>query len=174
MTKKDFFILIIKLFGLYSCVISLFSVLPGSISFAIADFGLISLLWIILTLVVVIGLLVLLIFKADKLVNLLKLDSGFEEDRIELGNLNSMEIVKVATFILGGIIFIRNIPVFLSQTLMVFKRDITGMVITSDQYFHWIVAGINLLIGFLLVRNYDWVAKVLAVKEKKTNSLTSQ
>jgi len=83
MTKKDFFILIIKIFGLFSVVSSLFSILPSNISFALMDFGFFSLIWIAVVLVVIIGLFVLLIFKAEKVVKLLKLDKGFDEDRID-------------------------------------------------------------------------------------------
>jgi len=116
MTKRDFFILIIKLFGLMTIVTSLFSVLPSNISLILMDIDAFSLIWIAATVIILIGLFVLLVFKADKVVGLLKLDKGFDEEKIELGSLNSTDIIKIGTFIIGGLLIIDSIPAFLSHT----------------------------------------------------------
>ena len=49
MTKRDFFILIIKIFGLYSIITSLFSVLPNNISFVIQNIEIIGIIWLLAT-----------------------------------------------------------------------------------------------------------------------------
>jgi len=161
MTKRDFFILVIKLFGLMSIVTSLFSVLPSNISFALMDIDAFSLTWIIVAVLIVLGLFVLLVFKSDKVVGLLKLDKGFDEDRIEFGNLNSADIVKIGTFIIGGLLIIDNIPAFLSHTLFAFKGSVVGQVYSTQDKFYWAVSGLNLVIGYLLITNYDFVARLL-------------
>lgn len=66
--------------------------------------------WAIAVFVVTIGLFWLLTFKADKLVDFLKLEKGFIDDRIELGNLNANNIVKTGTFIIGGLLLIKVFP----------------------------------------------------------------
>src|SRR5690349_13450048 len=116
MTKKDLFVLLIKLFGLYSAVISLFSVLPNNIMFAFNSVDLISIVWVTVSIAVVLGLFLILIFKANKIVERLKLDSGFEEERIDLGNSKSTDIIKIGTFVIGGFLIIDNVPGFLSHT----------------------------------------------------------
>ncbi len=73
MTKKDFFIVCIKIFGLFAVITNLFSVLPGNISFALMDIDGLTLIWVALAVVTIIGLFVLLVFKADKVVNFLNL-----------------------------------------------------------------------------------------------------
>ena len=161
MTKSDFFILIIKVFGLFSVVTSLFSVLPSNISFAMMDIDALSILWIVVAIVVVVGLFVVLIFKADKVVRLLKLDKGFDDEKIEIGNLKQTEIIKIGTFIIGGLLFLDNIPAFLSHSLFAFKTDIIGLEYNSQDKFNWAISGLNLIIGFLLLTNYDFVAKML-------------
>lgn len=166
MTKRDFFILIIKVFGLFSVVTSLFSVLPSNISFAMMDIDALSILWIVMALVVVVGLFVALIFKADKVVRLLKLDKGFDDEKIEIGNLKSTDIIKIGTFIIGGLLILDNIPAFLSHSLFAFKGDVIGLEYNSQDKFRWAVSGLNLIIGFLLLTNYDFVAKKL--KTEKT------
>ena len=161
MTKSDFFILIIKVFGLFSVVTSLFSVLPSNISFAMMDIDALSILWIVVAIVVLVGLFVVLIFKADKVVRLLKLDKGFDDEKIEIGNLKQTEIIKIGTFIIGGLLFLDNIPAFLSHSLFAFKTDIIGLEYNSQDKFNWAISGLNLIIGFLLLTNYDFVAKML-------------
>ena len=166
MTKRDFFILIIKVFGLFSVVTSLFSVLPSNISFAMMDIDALSILWIAVAIIVVVGLFIALIFKADRVVRLLKLDKGFDDDKIELGNLKPTDIIKIGTFIIGGLLILDNIPAFLSHSLFAFKGDIIGLEYNSQDKFNWAVSGLNLIIGFLLLTNYDFVAKKL--KTEKT------
>ena len=161
MSKRDFFILIIKVFGLYSVVKSIFSVLPGNISFAMSNIDFISISWILIAIIVVFGLFIVLIFKADKIVLLLKLDKGFDDEKIDIGNLKSVDIIKIGTFIIGGLLILENIPGFLSHTLFAFKGDIAGIKYNDQDKFYWAVSGVNLLIGFLLLTNYNFVAKML-------------
>lgn len=165
MTKRDFFILLIKLFGLMSVITSVFSVIPTNISFAFLHFDLISLAWITLASFVIIGLFVVLVFKAGKLVSLLKLDRGFDDEKIELGNLTAADIVKVGTFIIGGLLIINNIPTFLSYLFFAFKGSIDGLEITFDEKLNMVISGIKIFIGYLLLTNYSFVAKLLGNKK---------
>lgn len=167
MTKRDFFMLILKVFGLFSIVTSLFSVLPGNISFAMIDLDAKSILWIAIALTVVIGLFLLLIFKSHKIVSLLKLDEGFDDDKIELGNFKPSDIIKTGTFIIGGLLILDNIPGFLSHSLFAFKGDIIGREYNTQDKFNWAVSGLNLIIGFLLLINYDFVAKRLSTEKNE-------
>ena len=164
MTKKDLFVLLIKIFGLFSAVTSLFSVLPNNIMFALNCVDLISIAWVIIAIAVVLGLFLILIFKANKIVELLKLDRGFEEERIDLGNLSSTVIIKIGTFVIGGFLIIDNVPGFLSHTLWSFKKEIMGMEFTAKDKFNWAVSGLNLLIGYLLLTNYRFVGKLFKDK----------
>lgn len=166
MTKRDFFILVIKLFGLMSIVTSLFSIIPSNISLSLMEIDAFSLIWIAITIVTVIGLFVLLVFNADKVVRLLRLDKGFDNEKIELGNLNSAEIVKIGTFIIGGLLILDNIPGFLSHTLFAFKGSVIGQVYDSKDNFNWVISGINIFIGYLLLTNFSFVAKILKMKNK--------
>lgn len=167
MTKRDFFILLIKVFGLYFILATLFSALPGNLSFALGSLDTISVILIVVTLVVVIGLFVFLIFKSDKVVTLLKLDKGFDDDKIELGNLQATDIIKVGTFIIGGLLLLDNIPSFLSHSFFAFQRTIIGMGYSSQEKFYWIVSGLNIVIGYLLMTNYGFVARMLNPKKKE-------
>lgn len=158
MTKRDFFILIIKVFGLFWVVTSLFSVIPNNISFALMDIDLFTLLWISIAISVAVGLFLILIFKADKIVQILKLEKGFDNDKIEFGNLKPIDIIRIGTFIIGGLLILENIPAFLSHALFALKGDVIGLKYPLQNKFNWAVSGLNILIGFLLITNYDYVA----------------
>jgi|JI9StandDraft_2_1071091.scaffolds.fasta_scaffold106268_2 hypothetical protein len=166
MTKKDFFILIIKLFGLSSAVTNIFSVIPTNIVYALSEFDVISILWITVASVIVVGLFVLLVIKAELVVKFLKLDKGFDDDRIELGNLKSSDIIKIGVFIIGGILILKNIPGFLSNTYWALKHEVAGVPSNSEDSFDWIINGLNLIFGYLLLTNYDLVAKRFRTKEE--------
>ncbi|RKD92867.1 hypothetical protein [Mangrovibacterium diazotrophicum] len=164
MTKRDFFILVIKLFGLYSIITAVFFTLPSNVSFIIMDFGVTSILYLLAILFVIVALFVFLIFKASQIVNLLKLDKGFDNDKIELGNLTTVEIVKIATFIIGGFLIINNIPVFINQTINTFYTDIQSQAVTPTYKWNWFVNGLNILIGYLLITNLNFVARLLRLE----------
>ena len=85
--KKGLLLITIKLFGMFSLVTSIFSVIPNNISFALMDVHIVSIIWITMTAAAIGSLFVLLVFKADKVVQMLKLDKGFNDNRIKPGNL---------------------------------------------------------------------------------------
>ncbi|MFK5890708.1 MAG: hypothetical protein QM486_08265 [Flavobacteriaceae bacterium] len=167
MTKKDFFILIIKLFGLFSLVSILFSVLPKYIPYFFVEIDIISIIWIVAIIGFSIGLFLVLVFNSEKLVRLLKLEKGFDDDRIDLGNLNVSDVIKIGTFIIGGLLLIDNIPIFLYHAFFAFKSEIIGMRYMSQDKFNWVVSLMNLIIGYLLLTNYDYVARFFKSKKKK-------
>ena len=164
MTKRDFLILMIKLFGLYTAVTTLFSVLPGNIIYSLRYIDALVITWIIASLGVTIGLCWILTFRADRLVDLLKLDKGFADERIEFGNLRSEDIIKTGVFIMGGLLFIRTLPGLLSNVFWAFKGEVAGVEFAERDKVNLGVNALNVLVGYLLFTNYDVVAKKLKRK----------
>jgi len=176
MTKRDFFRIIIKFFGLYSLILTVFSFIPSNISFIIIDFNLMSILWIFGLTTFVILLYVFLILKTDRLINLLKIDEGFDEEQIVIGNFNNQQYIKFAIIILGGLLIIDFLPTFLQYSFLAFRDKVTTSENTLNlflefgtprDYFNWIQAGINTLLGYLLITNYYKISKWLFRKETK-------
>jgi hypothetical protein len=174
MTNKDFFRLIIKIFGLYSVITIIFSVFPNNVSFVISQIDLTGIVWLIGSLIVVILLFMFLIYKPDKIISWLRLDKGFDENRIDIQNFNSTNILKLAVIVIGGIIFIENIPAFLSNTLFAFKswvgNDFNGNVIkytSLKDYIHWATSFLNILLGYFMLTNYNYISKILKEKDKE-------
>ena len=96
MTKKDFFRIIIKVFGLYFLVTFLFSVLPSNIAFVLIDLGWFEIIWLLAVVLIFALLFILLILKPDKIIGWLKLEKGFDEKRIQFEKFNSENIIKLS------------------------------------------------------------------------------
>lgn len=165
MTKRDFFILLVKVFGLYSGVKVIFGTLPGNIAFGMRGEDQIQIyIWIIPAILIVTGLFWLLTLKADKLVDFLKLGKGFSDDRIELGNIKPEDIIKIGVFIIGGLLMINSVPGFLSHVFSSFRDEINRQEFTASNKFGIMVDGLNILFGYFLFANSDTVARQLNKK----------
>jgi hypothetical protein len=168
--------LLIKIFGLYSIITVLFSTLPNNISFVIQNIGITGIIWLIITTLIIIGLFYLLLKKADKVSDLLKLEKGFDQEIIDFSGLKSLDIIKFVVLIIGGFLFIENLPTFLSHTLFAFKSSIPqgfdqayenrGILKYNrlEDYVYWISSASNLIIGILLVMNFKKISKYLNKK----------
>ena len=167
MIKRDFFRLLIKAFGLYSLVTTLFGILPSYISYIPGELNLFLVLIPIVISVLIIGLFILLLFKTDAIINLLKLDKGFDEDRIELKNFNEQNLIKVCVIIIAAFLMVDNIPEFLIQCYKAFEKNIPKTISTNFystievNYYLLVSSGISILIGYLMISNYKNLAGFL-------------
>ena len=166
MTKKDFFRVLIKVFGLYSLILALFTFLPSQLSFILYEIDLIIILMVLGMLTFIVLIFVLLIRKPDTIINWLKLDQGFDEERIHFEKLNIQNIIKIAALIVGGLLLIDSIPVFLSYTYYAFKSDIAGSGLADIQNMKWATSFVNILLGYLLVANFERISRWFKSKEE--------
>ena len=173
MTKKDFFRLVIKIFGLYSVISIIYSVFPSNIFMVLNDIDFVGILWIIGSLLIVGLLFAFLIYKPDKIISWLNLDKGFDDDKIDFQNFNNTNIVKLAVIVIGGIMLIRNIPAFLSHTLFAFKSSVGGydniFIFTLKDYIYWATSFLNIIAGYLILTNFNYISKILKDKNNEDN-----
>lgn len=166
MTKRDFFIVLVKIFGLYATLVSLFTVVPRMFSYVGAGFDTLSLTWILLSALVVVALFVGLLFKAEGVVRLLRLERGFDEERIDFGRMSGLTILKFSLLIIGATLVIDQLPAFLSHSYYAFKADLRGPGYDSESNFNWAVSSLELILGLALVMQYDRIALFLMRKEE--------
>lgn len=123
---------------------------------------------LISTIVIPTLIIAVLIFRADEIINLLKLDKGFDADRIAFGTITVDNLFKIAVIVIGLFIIITNLPIFLHHTFLAFKDMITNKGIdgtlevhTYDKvdYSQIIITAISLVIGFLMLTNYTNLTK---------------
>ncbi|WP_445716711.1 hypothetical protein [Flavobacterium sp.] len=167
MTKRDFFRIIIKLFGLYSLVISLFTFVPQNISNLYIYKEELSFLFVIIgSFLLLIALFLFLLFQTDWIINKLNLTSNFDDDQIILGNLNTNSIYTFSIILIGGFMIIDNFPILLMDLINEFKLRISNYSITNHDtnYFWFAVNFLNVLFGYLLVTNCKSITKFLDKK----------
>ncbi len=158
MTKTDFFRLIIKIFGMYSLVLTLFTVVPNNINFLIFQFDVSMIVMLLAVTCISFGLFFVLLFRTDSIINFLKLDKGFDENRIDLGSLTNQSILKLAVLIIGGFLIINYLPGFLYDAVSYFKNKTSG---DSFDFYSITVSFINVLVGYLIVVNYQSITNFL-------------
>ncbi len=175
-TKKDLFRLIIKIFGLYLIIVTFFSTLPSTFLWAFSEFNIYLIIYAIIVLFVTLYLFVSLVFHPDKVIRWLKLDQGFDNNEIKIERFNSEKIIMLAILIIGGNLFIKNIPIFLNHTFFAFKssvpsnfaNDIAFQYGGQTNYLDWGISMVNLIIGYLLITNHTYISKLL--KNKNANN----
>jgi len=165
MTKKDFFRVIIKLFGLYWLINTIFSLSQVFYFATNWDSGATGLLFSGFTLFFAVFVFVLLILGADKIISWLKLDKGFDDDKFEIYQFNVELILILAMVLIGGMLILDNIPVFINQAYMAIKLHASpsGDIMALNGYstYHLAVSFTKVVLGYLLITNYNVVRKLL-------------
>lgn len=167
MTKRDFFRILIKIFGLYSLILSIFTVIPQNISNVLFQFDIMMLLVILASTMISIGMFLVLLFKSDFIIDKLKLDKGFDDDKIILGNLTNESILKLALIIIGGFLIIDYLPAVLFDLINAFKTKSTFNSIEGNNvnYFDIVIGLVNILLGYLFITNYKSISQFLDKKQ---------
>ncbi|MBI3141709.1 MAG: hypothetical protein HYZ16_02655 [Bacteroidetes bacterium] len=158
---KDFFILTIKLIGVFSLFISLFTVLPANISSIIIDPSAINITALFLIVIIVIGLFIVIFNNAGWIVDFLKLDQGFKNDLIEFDKFNDLYLAKLGVVIIGCLMFFENIPSFLNYTFLVVKSKILNEHFITFDNFNWLISGVSMFLGYIIVSNYKLIARFI-------------
>jgi len=169
MTKRDFFRILIKVFGLYSLITVLFTTLPSNLSIIIYDLEIAGIIYMLIILALIALIFLFLIRKPDAIIHLLKLDKGFDEERIYFEKLNAENIVKLAAIIIGGLLLIRNIPFFISHSYFAFKFDISRQGLNQAQMVNWAANFLNIIIGYLLVAKFEKIGSWIKGSESTQN-----
>lgn len=167
MTKRDFFRLLIKIFTLYAVIISIFALFPQLFLWNQIFDTVISGLIFIGSILLLVAFSILLVKYTDYIINFLKLDKGFDEETIILGNLNNEAILKIAIILIGGFMMVENFPKLLMDILNEFKFIASNQYIQEGHdvdYFWFGVRFLNLLFGYLLITNCKAIAKFLDKK----------
>jgi len=175
MKKKDFFTIIVKLFGLYLFVTTLFNIIPSSLQYWASEsewfFRLIPLAAIFLA----VSLVTLFLFYAHIVTTFLKLDKGFEDEEINFGSLDAEKILHLGLIIVGGLMFLDNLPLLLTNGYLALKDsvqttfDATGTPFgTQLDYAYLWSSGLSVLSGYLILTNYRWLATWLLSRNELT------
>lgn len=149
---------------------TLFSYFPMIIAyFQDFEFSLQTILLTAASFILPIGIFVLLLFKADSIINLFRLDRGFDDDIIRFEKIQFDHLIIFACVILGGLLILNNIVYFIEAVLNSFadlvrpKYPISNDLLRVNDHFYppWLFSGINLLMGYLVIDYRYKIAKYL-------------
>ena len=172
MTIRTFWNIFIKILGI-SLVLSFLTVIP-QFARLLTFFGTnsndsflgigITLALILLTIGIYALILWLFVFKTDWLIDILHLDKGFQEDKLEL-NIQRSTVLTIAAIVIGGIIFVDSFPQFCQQVMRFMQQD---NLFKESPTSGWIIFYlVKTILGYLLMTNSQFVVRFI---DKQSNS----
>lgn len=174
MTKKDLLRVILKIAGLYFLVTVVFHQIPSFLVF-LKTVPVISLIVAFIVLLIIAAIFTALIFKPDSVINLLKLDKGFDDDAFSAPHVSLPNLIKFTVIIIGLFLVVRELPQVITQLFFLFKLLVknrigaSGMMENSilTDYVSWGIRVLSLIIGYLMITNYSAIAHFLIKKDTK-------
>lgn len=163
MTKKDFFRVLIKIFTLYGLLISAISFINQLTLLGQSINDIFFLISVVGSFSVTLIFLYLVINFTDNIINFLKLDSGFDDDKIVFENLNNQSLYKIAIVILGGFLMVDSFPRIIMDLVNEFKILASNNALFNHEanFYGEIIRVFNLVIGYVLITNASRIAKFL-------------
>ena len=156
MKLRDLFNVILKVFGLF-IIKDILATLPYLISPILQliqgdEFkDVLGMLIIsLLILAIYFSIAYALLFKTNSLLNFLKLEPEFMEDRLAF-EISTKNIMTVAIIILGGYILIDEIPNFCNYIFKYYEQSQISFSTTKPGISNLIISGVKILIAFLII-----------------------
>ncbi len=170
MTKRDFFIIVIRIIGLYGFLHSLFLLINKLILLIEHPVHLKSIYTQLEPVVLNLLIWFLIIYYSVYLVKLLGLDKGFDDKDIHLGDISLKKILIFAIIIVGGIAIINSLAeIFYTVSLLLRNWiDPNYKLFGRNEITHkLIVSTIKFGLGIFLLSKYNSLADKLMIKDKK-------
>ena len=104
------------------------------------------------------------IFKSTFFISILKLERHFQESRIDI-SISSQSVLQIISILFGGIVILNSFPSFVKEMFEFAQRK---ELLRNAPNLCWIVYyGIMSMLGYLLIMNSSFVAKVINKKVQK-------
>ena len=174
MTIRTFWTILLKILGIslvlrgVNVILNLISVLSSTLSaMSYSDIeddtlGLIGYIAAIFGVVIIYAFILwLFVFKTSWIINKLRLEKGFIEERIEL-NIHLSTILKIATIVIGGIMIIDSLPLLCQQVFIFFQQK---SIFRESPTAGWIILNsVKAFLGFLLITNSSKIITFINTK----------
>jgi hypothetical protein len=107
------------------------------------------------------------LLKTQWLVNLLKLDKQFNEERIDV-NISGSKVLSIVVILIGALIFLQSLPELFSTVITLLKPQQDPEITTlknADSY--WTIYHIiRVIAGFLLMTNSKFIVNLIDKQTK--------
>jgi hypothetical protein len=174
MTYRDLFRVVIRMFALMALVYNLFTAFPQFYSYMNLEPNALMFLGLFVSIALLFGIFFLLIVKADLIIDVLRLDKGFDRNEISLQNITTKSLLQLGVILVGGSTLIDAFPELIVSAFGWFSdkvRDEGGIYSIlnpkTDASIGYVF--IRVLIGYLLISNFDRVASFLTPKKENAD-----
>ncbi len=152
--------LIIQLCGLYGLITGLFISLPQQLTLLLSVQEIDFVVWSILSIVILITPYLAIIYGANWIIRILKIDKSFGEDVLSFNDIPKTQFFALGCFCVGGFILIDKLPFLVQNLLYTFRTEvIPGDTFQIKENLNWLPNFVSCIIGFLLVTKNMWFAK---------------
>ncbi len=171
MSVRDLFRLMLKLFGLYTLLSSLFTV-PFYIGLILFEFNWFYVLGAIALGLAMIAFFFYLVFRPDPIIDMLRLPTGFDQDHISFDRIDAVSLTRIGVVVIGGFFFLRNIGSALVNLYTLFHASVASTYDRESDFVmqkeprDLVINLISVAISWLLITNATRVARFLASQEK--------
>ena len=168
MTKRDFFIIVIRIIGLYGFLHSLL-ILVSQMIFLVPYPNKPENIYSVLSTVLYSIVWILPIIYSATLVKLLGLEKDFDNDDIRLGNIDTRKLLVFAIVLVAGITIVDSLAEVFYHATLLFKYSVDSdyKLFDENKTTYWlIVNAIKFGVGMLLLTNYDRLAGKLMIKDR--------
>lgn len=166
MSNHNFFLALIKVFGLYFFMQEALKVFSLWQFFAFES-EFFYLMVMATTRLILLILLVLAIVHAELILNLLKLDKGFDTPILKNTHLTDENILELGAIFIGGTLIIHQLSVFINVGINIFQNSLHFTPTAEYTQSNFINACIEIGIGVLLISYRKNLAKFLVARETK-------
>ena len=179
MSVRNFWTIFLKALGIWLVISGLTTIVQFISTLSALSFSnegdvwsaLYAIVLTLLTIAIYFFILWLFVFKTSWLIDKLKLEQGFPEDKIEY-NIHYSSVMTIAIIVIGGLIFIDSLPQFCRETFNYFQQNrmFHGNFSSGWIFFHLV----KTVLGYLLMTNSKSIVKFIESKKKGTDDKTAE
>lgn len=154
MSVRTFWIIFLKIMGLW-ILLDAIAIIPNLILTLISpNVGLQEIGYFLFNVGFYVGAIQFLFFRTTQIIDILKLEKNFKEERIEIASLNYIHVIQMAIIILGGFCLISSFAGFVKSVYFLLQDDLPFK--DSSQKAHVIIEAIQIIIYYLFMTNSRW------------------
>ncbi|WP_046756750.1 hypothetical protein [Kordia jejudonensis] len=164
MTVKDFFIMVLKIMGIYFFIDGILPLVLELIFYSTTD-HLSDHFWFIGCILLFFAIIYFMISHSETLAKFLRLDCGFSTERFDFSKADSAYIIEIAIAIMGLYMLFYTIPFILIDGYVLFKSNVNSRIFSVDKSPETLQ--LNLITNFL----YILVGLVILLLRKPISSI---
>lgn len=176
MTPRSFWIILIRILGIWFLLDSL-EIIYSYLAYiplysGSSHIGAVITALVMTTLIIALFFFVLYlcVFRTDWIIDKLKLDRGFTEERFEF-NMHRSSVYTISIIVIGGILLIRSFPPFISELIVYFQQSsLPGNYGTDPTWSHILLYFISILVGIYFITSCRTVVNFIEKQRRKATS----